>query len=282
MSKIALVTDSTVSMPQELVEKYHIHVVPQVLIWEGKTYEDGIDISSNEVYRRLPSAKQMPTTSQAVPKSFHAIYTSLLEQGYEILTVVISSDLSGTIVSANQARENFPGAPIEIVDSRTTAMAMGFLVLQAARIVEQGASLQECKKMVEQNTGNTGVVFTPDTLEFLHRGGRIGGGKRLLGTALSLKPILELQHGKIDAIESVRTRRKSLLRVAELIEERIGGRRPLHLSTLHANAEAEAHQILNEFKDRFNADEVVFSEVSPVVGVHAGPGTVGFTFLAGW
>lgn len=281
MSKIALVTDSTVSMPDALVKQYELHIVPQELIWGDKTYLDRIDITPNEFYRRLANTKVMPTTSQATPKTFHEIYSRLLDQGYEILTVVVSCDLSGTLTSAVQARDGFPGAPVEIVDSRTTAMAMGALVIEAARLAEKGASLQECKQWVERNTGNTGLVFTPETLEFLHRGGRIGGGKRLLGTALNIKPILELCNGKIEAVGSVRTRRKSLTRLVELVGERTNRRKIKQLSAIHANAENEANELLEEIKKHYSIEEATLSEVSPVVGVHTGPGTVGFTFLTG-
>jgi DegV family protein with EDD domain len=174
-----------------------------------------------------------------------------------------------------------PGATIEIVDSRTTSMAMGFTLLAAARALEDGASLAEAKAMAEKAREHVGVVFAVDTLEFLHRGGRIGGANRFLGTALNIKPILEVTGGKVEGIEKVRTRSKSLNRVIEIIGERIGGRTPVRLATLHANAPEEAKMVLEEAKKQFNAVESIASEVSPVVGTHAGPGTVGLAFMAG-
>jgi len=205
----------------------------------------------------------------------------LLEQDYHVLALLLSEKLSGTIASAVQARESFPGAPIEIVDSYTTAMALGFQVLTVARAAQEGANLEECKKLAENARQHTGVVFAVDTLEFLHRGGRIGGASRFLGTALNIKPILEVVNGRVEAIERVRTRQKSLERLLEILQERIAGRQPVRLATLHAQSPDDAQTLLEMGKQRFTTVEHIFSEVSPVVGTHAGPGTVGLAFMAG-
>ena len=281
MSRIALITDSTAYLPQEYVEQFSISVAPQVLIWGDDNYEDGVDIFPSEFYTRLKTAKVMPSTSQVTPATFNKIFAELIAQDKQILAILLSAYLSGTIASAIQAKDNFPGATIEIVDSYTTAMALGFQVLAVARAVTQGATLDECKSLAEESRNHVGVVFAVDTLEFLHRGGRIGGASRYLGTALNIKPILEVTGGRVEAIERVRTRKKSLERMVELVEERIAGRTPIRLATLHANAEQEARQLLEESTKKLNAIEKVFSEVSPVVGTHAGPGTIGVAFMAG-
>jgi DegV family protein with EDD domain len=281
MSKVAIVTDSTAYLPPDYVEKYHITVAPQILMWGEDTYLDGVDISPTEFYKRLATAKIMPTTSQVTPKTFHEIYSTLLAQNCEILSILISTDLSGTIPSAVQAREMFPGAKIEIVDSRTVSMGLGFQVLAAARAVEAGASLAEAKAVAEEAREHVGIVLAVDTLEFLHRGGRIGGAQRFLGTALKMKPILEVTGGKVEAVERVRTRTKSLERIVELLVERIAGRKPIRLATLHANAPAEANEVLAMAQKVITPIENILAEVSPVVGTHAGPGTVGLAFMAG-
>jgi DegV family protein with EDD domain len=281
MSKIVLVTDSTAGIPAELVEKYHIRVAPQILVWGDKTYRDGVDIKPDAFYARLETESIMPTTSQATIGDFKQIFTQAVEQGDQVLAVLLSNKLSGTIDSALQAREMLPGAQIEIVDSQTVAMALGFLALHAARAIEQGANLAEAKALVEKARANVGVVFAVDTLEFLHRGGRIGGASRFLGTLLNFKPILEVRGGKVEAVERVRTRKKSLQRVVELVEERIGGRKPVRLATLHAAAPEDAQELLDMASARIEAVERLFSEVSPVIGTHAGPGTVGLVYMAG-
>jgi len=282
MSKIALVTDSTGYIPKDLVDKYNITVAPQVLIWGKEMFEDGVDIMPNEFYTRLQKATIMPSTSQVTVAKFHEIFQRLLDQDCQILAILIAAKLSGTINSAVQAKEMQPaGAPIEIVDSNTTAMAMGYQVLVTARAIKQGATLAECVKLAEEATKHTGVLFAVDTLEFLHRGGRIGGGSRFLGTALNIKPILEVRNGAVEAVERVRTRSKSLSRIIELVVEQIGARTPVRLAALHANAANDAQIVLDEATQKLSPIETVFSEVSPVVGTHAGPGTVGLAYMAG-
>ncbi len=280
-SKVAVVTDSTAYIPKDLTEKYNITVAPQVLIWGEENFLDGVDIQPVEFYKRLKTAKILPTTSQVSPATLKSIYSDLYKKGYEILTVLVSNKLSGTIVSAHQAKDMVPDAQIEIIDSNTIAMALGFLALETAKLAEDGATLEECKQYVENARDQTGVVFAVDTLEFLHRGGRIGGGSRFIGSALNIKPILEIQDGKVEALERVRTRRKSLRRLIDLVEARADGKKPLRLATLHANAAEEAQDLLEEATKTLGAAESIFSEVSPVVGTHTGPGTIGLAFLAG-
>ncbi len=279
MSKVAIVTDSTAYIPEDLLREYQISVAPQELIWGDKTYEDGVDIQPDEFYQRLKTATVMPTTSQVTIPNFHKLFQNLLVQGKDILAILISAKLSGTIDSAVQAKGMLPGATIEIVDSYSTAMAMGFQVLTVARAAQKGASLEECKRLAEEVRHHTGVVFAVDTLEFLHRGGRIGGGSRFLGTALNIKPLLEVRGGRVEALERVRTRKKSLMRLIEIIEERTKGKSPIRLATIHANAEDEAREVLEELTRRLNPAEAIFSTVSPVIGTHAGPGTVGIAYL---
>lgn len=279
--KVALVTDSTTYIPEDILSQHKIHVSPQVVIWGGKEYLDNVDITPTEFYTRLQSDSEMPKTSQVPIREMDRIYQELHEQDFDILTIVLSSKLSGTLNSAVQAKANLPEATIEIVDSYTTVMALGFIVLEVAKAAEDGASLADCKALAERARDHTGVLFAVDTLEFLHRGGRIGGGARFIGTALNLKPILELQDGAVEAVERVRTRKKSLNRLVELVEEKVAGRTPVRLATLHANAADEAKQLLDDAAKRLAADQTVFSEVSPAVGAHTGPGTIGLAFMAG-
>ena len=281
MSKVAIVTDSTAYIPDDKMQGLEIYVAPQILIWGDKTYEDGVDITPVEFYTRLANASVMPSSSQVSPQKFLAIFNDLLSRDFQILAILISEKLSGTIASAVQAKETLGNVPIEIVDAQTTAMALGYLDLMTARAAAQGASLAECKAFAEANRSNTGVVFAVDTLEFLHRGGRIGGASRLLGTALGIKPILEIREGVVEPVDKVRTRKKSLARVLELISKKIDNRKPLHLATLHANSKDDAVELLKMAKEQLGGDEFILAEVSPVVGTHAGPGTVGLAFLAG-
>ena len=278
MSKPVFVTDSTSYFPDDLRKKYEIRVVPQVLIWGEETLYDGVDIVPTAFYERLKSAAVMPTTSQATVGAFQGIFEPLVRERRQVIAILISQKLSGTIQSAELAKAMLPDAQIEIVNSESCAMAMGFQVLAAARASEAGKAYDEVLAIAKDAKNHTGVLLVVDTLEFLHRGGRIGGASRLLGTALNLKPILELQHGVIEPVDRVRTRSKAQARLLDLLEERINGRPNLRLAVLHAAAEPDARVLLEAATKRLNPIETVFSEVSPVVGANVGPGTLGLCY----
>ena len=278
MTKIAIVTDSLASMPADLIERYDIKVAPQVLIWGEETFLDGVDITPSEFYARLETAEVMPTTSQATIASFKQIFEPLVAEGRQIVAIVGSTKLTATMNSAEQAKAMFPQAAIEIIDSLGVAMSLGFQVLAAARAVDEGKSYQEVIAIARQAKEHTGVMFVVDTLEFLHRGGRIGGASRLLGTALNLKPLLELRDGRVESVEKIRTKAKACARLLDIVEERLSGKTQVRLSSLHAAAEGEARELMDKAVKRCNPVETIYSEVTPVVGTHAGPGTVGLAY----
>lgn len=283
MSRVSIITDSTAYIPNDLVNKYSITVTPQVLIWGEETFQDGVTIQPDEFYRRLETAKVMPTTSQVSIVDMKSAFEKILESGNDVLAIFISAKLSGTMQSAIQAKEMLASAreKIHIIDSNSTSMAMGFQVLEAAKAAQAGVNLAECTKLAEKARENTGVYFVVDTLEFLRRGGRIGGAQALLGSALNIKPILELRDGRIESVEKVRTKNKAVARMIDLIVEKVATRTPVRLATLHANVEAEAHAALEAAASSLHPIEKVFTSVSPVIGAHAGPGTIGLAYMAG-
>jgi DegV family protein with EDD domain len=278
MADIAIVTDSTAYIPQELVDQYRIRVAPQILIWGEDSYLDGVDMFPDEFYMKLQNSKQLPTTSQATVASFHKIFEPLVAEGKQILAVVISEKLSGTLQSARQAKAMFPDATIALVDSRSASMELGFQVLAAARAADAGKSFQEVVDLAERAKQHTGVYFVVDTLEFLHKGGLIGGAARLLGTAINLKPILQVADGQVESFTNVRTKTKAYSRLLDILDERLQGKANLRLATLHAAAESDARSLLEDAAKRLNPIETIISQVSPVVGTHVGPGTVGLAF----
>ena len=281
MSNIVIVTDSTSYMPPDLLKKYNIAVTPQVLIFGEQTYLDGVEIQPQEFYARLKTAKTMPTTSQVSVISMQSAFQSAVEKGCEVLGIFVSSKLSGTLQSAAQAKElmGSAGEKVTIFDSLSTAMALGFQVLAAARAADAGASMKDCIAVAEKARAHTGIFFAVDTLEFLHRGGRIGGAQRFIGSALNLKPILQLKDGRVEGIERIRTKSKSHDRVLELVAENTKGKPSLRIATLHARAEEDARTLLARAEKELNPTESLFTEVSPVVGCHTGPGTVGLAFM---
>jgi DegV family protein with EDD domain len=282
MAKIAFVTDSTTNIPKDLSKGFEVHVVPSVVIWGGETLRDGFDIQPTEFYKRLATAKEMPTTSQPTPAAFVEKFEELKSKGYsDVLGVYVSSKFSGTIASAETAKQQVSGINIVNVDGRSASMGTGWPLLKAAEAAKAGASIEECVRIAEQTREHCGIMLLVDTLEFLHRGGRIGGGARFLGTALNLKPILEVQEGALEAVERVRTKTKAVDRMVELLVDRVAGRSPVHLAVLHANAEEEAKKLLEEGAKHVKPVETTLAEVSPAVGTHTGPGTLGFVFMAG-
>lgn len=283
MSKIALVTDSTSYLPAEFVKKHNITILPQVVIWDGVTYEDGVDIQPDAFYTRLKTAKNMPTTSQVSIAKMQQTFTRLIGEGYDVLGIFLSEKLSGTMQSALQARESLESGKdkVHLIDSKTTIMALGFQVLATARAIESGAGMEGAKTVAAAASPSTGVFFAVDTLEFLHRGGRIGGAQRFIGSALNLKPILAVSNGRVEPVERIRTKAKAHDRIIELVVEQCKGKSPIRIAAQHAAAEEDAKALLEKVKSQLDVAETMIAPVSPAVGTHVGPGTVALAFMAG-
>ena len=281
MSRVMVVTDSSAYLPADLVAAYPIHVIPLTLYWEGKNYRDGIDIQATEFYTRLAQSDSLPTTSQLSAHELEQTFSQLLEAGYDVLLLPISSGISSSLRTALTVQKSFPAGRVGVLDTKLVSMALGFQVLAAARAAAQGASLEECKQVARQAYDQIGVYFTVDTLKYLAAGGRINSAKRLLGTALNIKPILEIREGKIELVGSVISQRKAIERMLQLVEAGIGGRTPVRISVFHALAPETAELLMETARQRFSAEECILSEVSPVVGSHTGPGTMSIAYQAG-
>jgi DegV family protein with EDD domain len=278
MPSIAIITDSTAYLPPEYIQKYHLKIAPLTVLFGEESYRDGIDISPREFYDRLKTSTIMPTTSQVTIGAFKDLYEDLFQAGAETLVITISGKLSGTVESARQARQFVPEAKIEVVDSLSTTVEQGLIVLAVARAAASGASLMECKQVTEQARQRTGVVFAVDTLEFLHRGGRIGGAKRFMGTLLNIKPILTINAGQVDALEQARTRKKSISRLVDIVAERVAGKSQVRLGVSHANALEEAQALMGMASMRLDPVGAMITDLSPVIGSHVGPGTVALAY----
>ncbi len=283
MSKVAIVIDSSANIPSNILSQHNINTVPLSVIWGQEVLKDGVDTTPQEFYTRLKSSKITPTTSQPSPADFTKVYEKLLGEGYEILSLHISGKLSGTMDSAIQARNQLSDQPIEVVDTLSASMGLGFIALQCARAIEMGAGLRECKALAVQAIPQVGAMFVVSTLEFLHRGGRIGGAAAFLGTTLNLKPILQLKDGRVEAVERVRSMGKAIDRLLDLMAEKAGDQ-PVRLAALHADAQPEAEQLMEKARQRLNPNQVreaMLTEVSPAIGAHTGPGTVGIAYMLG-
>jgi DegV family protein with EDD domain len=278
---IQIVTDSSAYLPVDLVQEHNIQVIPLKVHLGEQTYRDEIDLSHEEFYRMLAEAETLPTTSQPSAGEFFDLYSELSKDGHEIISIHISSKLSGTVSSAQSAKEMLPEAKITIIDSASTAMGLGLMALTAARAAEEGKTAAEIVAAVEKMIPAMNVIFVVDTLEYLQKGGRIGGAAALVGALLKVKPILCLKDGRVEPLDKVRSKRKALARLLEVVEERVGPGTPVRVAVLHAQVPDEARALEQEVRARFNCTECYFAELGPVLGTHTGPGVVGLVACTG-
>lgn len=278
-SKIALAVDSTANLSQAEIERYSIHVIPQILIWEKKSYRDQIDITNQEFYERLRTAKELPSTSQPSSGEFHEFFSKIAETSESIVGVFVSDELSGTLDSARTAAAMMPDFPIEIVDSRSASMGLGFIALETAEAIEQGKSIEDVVKTALSAIPRAKAVFVVNTLEFLHRRGRIGGAKRLMGTLLSSKPLLFLENGRVEPLYNVRTKKKALKSAINYVIDDTTGKGSVRASVIHAAAPDEAEVFLKQVEQELRPVELSVSELTPVLGANTGPGLIGLAYI---
>lgn len=278
MKKIRIVTDSTCYLPSEILGEYpELSVVPLYVSFGDKSFKEGADLKTEEFFKKLKETKTLPTSSQPSVGDFLEVYKPLLEEGSEIVSIHISSKLSGTVDSAQQAAQILGGG-IEVIDSLLTGMGLGFMVIEALRRARSGATKEEIiSRVLEVREGIT-VIFVVDTLEYLHKGGRIGGAQALLGTLLKVKPILFLKDGRIDVLEKVRTQaaaRARMISILKEIREETPGAK-MKIAIHEAEAFEEAKEVLQRLNEELKPEEIFISPLGPVLGTHTGPGLLGF------
>jgi DegV family protein with EDD domain len=257
-----------------LIKKHSIRIIPLTILWGTEAILDFIDITPSQFLDRLAGDPIHPTTTQPNPEDFHKIYEELAKDHDAIVAPLISSKLSGTVSSAITALETFDKVPVRVIDSESASMGLGFAVLAAARAAAKGASLDEIEAAARAAVDDSRVIFVVDTLDYLHRGGRIGGAKKLMGSVLNIKPVLHLSEGSVDALESVRTKSKAVSRMLDLITQHADGN-PVRAAVIHAGAIDEAGEIKSRLDGLLNCEELLVTDLSPAISVHTGPGTVG-------
>ncbi len=276
--KIAIVTDSSAYIPAAVHAGLDITVIPLWLIWDDKNLRDGVDIQPAEFYRRLRQSDSLPTTAQPTVKEFVDLFKRLSSRAEAIVAVLASSGISGTVASAEGAKAELPEIPIRVVDSFSSSMGQGLAVLAAARAASDGKSLDEVVRAAENMRDKAQLLFVVDTLEYLHKGGRISGGKRLLGTALQIKPLLQFKDGLIVPLAQARTKRKALELLLKIIEERLAGGQMVEAAIVDVENPEEGETVQSMIRERFNPSHIFRAGVSPVVGTHVGPGALGVAF----
>jgi DegV family protein with EDD domain len=277
MKRVVVVTDSSATVPADLAKELNIHVVPIVLAINGFIFQDGIDITPTEMYRLLRNGKHAPTTSAPSVGDFLRVYAAAAQEASGIISIHLSPKLSATHSAATAASQLVEEVPIQVLNCHTAAMGQGFVVLAAARKAAEGASMEAVAARARDVAAKMNLLATIGTLEYLHRGGRIGSAATLLGTALQIKPVLYVADGHVDVFARPRTKSKAIRVMLDYIAEQANGQ-PLHVAVLHADVPEEAERLRQEIAREFHCDELYVTELTPVMGAHTGPGVLGIVF----
>ncbi len=279
MSSIGIITDSTSGISREFAEEYDIKVMPLKLIFGDEIFLDGVDLDSEAFLKKLDSSPELPTTSQPSPGEFVEAYKQMAEKYEQLISVHISSAISGTIESARQAAQTLKNLRIEIVDSKVTSISLLMLVERIAREVRGGMNMDAVLGVAKRVIDQLQLFLTVDTLEYLHKGGRIGAAQHLVGSVLNLKPVLYYKNGIVDALEKVRGRNKSLSRMVELAAEKLRGAKAEVAVAYYADEEA-AKEVRDMVAKQLNVDpdKIEMNLTSAVVAAHASPRAVGMGF----
>lgn len=274
----AIVTDSTSDMPEDIRKANNIHVVPLYITFGTESFKDGETITSNDFYQKLVTSSVHPMTSQPTMADFVEAYKQAREEANadSVLAIVVSSEVSGTYNSAIQAKDQVD-FPVEVVDSRIASIPLTFLAMEAAEARDAGKSFEETVALIRAKVDDVAIFFTVATLEYLHRGGRIGGAAKFFGEALKIKPILRALDGIIQPVDRVRTAKKAMAKLIELTKEDIGDRKLKRLGILEAQSPEEVEQLKAAIADWFDGEIIVF-RAGTAVGTHAGPGLYGLGY----
>jgi DegV family protein with EDD domain len=272
---VAVVTDSTAHLPEGFAERHAVRVVPLRVLIDGRAVLDGVDIGPAELAAAFAGRHEV-TTSRANPDEFLAVYRELLAAGASgVVSVHLSRELSGTWESARLAAEEVGPDRVRVVDSRTTVMGLGFAALRAAAAAAEGSAVDEVERVAVRAAAGTRTFFALETLEYLRRGGRIGAGAALLGTALAVKPVLHVENGRIVPLEKVRTTGRAVARLVELAVVAAGDD-PVRLAVHHLAAPGRAAELATRLDERVPGSAgCLVSEVGAVIGAHTGPGMLG-------
>jgi DegV family protein with EDD domain len=276
--RVAIVSDSTSSLSPAMGEQYGVHIMPIYVTFGTQTYRDGVDLGADEFYRLLQHSSQPPTTAQPTVADFVQVYTALAEQVEAIVSIHASIKMTATADAARAATKALPDVPIHVIDTQTVSMGLGLLAIAAAHAAAAGQDAAQVVEMVERLIPKVNLLFTVNTMEYLYRGGRIGGATALIGTVLNIKPILQIINGQVEPVERPRTRKRALERLLDLVGTRVGEGKEIHAAVLHCNAAGDAEELAGRVAARFSCRELITSEAGPTIGTHGGPGTVGVVF----
>lgn len=268
---ITLIADTTSCLTLKRAAELNIPYLPQIIIFGQDSFRDDTELDSATFLKKLRESPVLPKTAAPPPALYTPFYKENIEKGNTIIVIVPSSEVSGTMRSATVAAEEFPGADIRIIDTRTLAAGLGSIVLQAAEWVKQGLDADTIESSIRDMASREHMFFIVDTLEYLQKGGRIGGAQALVGSLLQVKPILTIRNGRAEPFESQRTKKRALARIKEIVQNECPRSEDAWLSVGHIEAEAEAKELVEEFKQMLGIQHIEIYELPPAIIVHAGP-----------
>lgn len=277
--KVRIVSDTTSGLPRELTDRLGIPVLPQIVIFGSDSYRDDTEMDTAAFLRKLKASRTLPKTAAPPPAFYNPIYQKLTANGDAVVVLTPSAQVSGTVRSAELAAQDFPEADIRVVDTQVIAGNLATLVLLADQWAKAGGDADQVVAKIREWIPRQRTYFLVDTLEYLQKGGRIGGAKALLGEMLQIKPILVLRNGQADAYEQLRTKRRALQRLTEIVEEQCPRNPESYLCVMHADAEEAARKLASDLQSRLGLDRIPIYELPPAIVVHAGPGVLAVGFF---
>lgn len=273
--------DSTCYLPKEYIDKYKVSIVSLNVLLNGQSYRE-TDITNEWFYKEMAKSSEIPTSSQPSIEDVYNCMENLVKDGHDIVGIFLSSDMSGTFSTSNLVKEmileKYPNANIVCLDSKSNCMQAGYAVLEAAKASFDGKSLDEVINIANNVINNSKFIFVPDTLEYLKKGGRIGGAAALFGSLLKIRPILTVEDGKTTVFTKVRTKKKAVDKIVETILEQNKKSSIKGLIVHHINCEDEGLELASRLKNELNLSEVKIQSIGPIIGLHVGPGSIGVAY----
>ncbi|MBQ3641478.1 MAG: DegV family protein [Anaerolineaceae bacterium] len=277
---IRIFGDTTSGMTLEQAKDLGIEYIPQLVIFGEETYRDDTEIDSATFVRKLKESTQLPKTAAPPPSLYTPIYQDMLEKGDSGIIICPSSQLSGTVRSALTALEDYPDLDVRVIDSKQIGSIQAELLKMAKQWADEGKSLDEIENLVNEKIAHAKIYAVVDTLEYLYKGGRIGGASKLLGDVLQIKPILSIVNGRVESFEKQRTKKKALARLVELVETECKDYKEGHFSFSTTADNPDIPFLENEFKTKFGAANIPCLNLPPAIMVHAGPATIIVSFFS--
>lgn len=278
---IRIIADSTCYLPKEYIDKYNVSIVSLNVLLNGKSYRE-TDLENDWFYKEMSKSPSIPTSSQPSIDDFYKAIESQVKEGHDIVGIFLSSDMSGTFSTSNLVKEmileKYPNANIVMLDSRSNCMQAGYAILEAAKAAADNKSLDEVVSIAKSVIENSKFIFVPDTLDYLKKGGRIGGAAALFGSLLQIKPILTVTDGKTTVLTKVRTKKKAIDKIIDTVMEQ-NLKSPIKgLIVHHINCKSEGQELANKLQDKLGISNIKIQSIGPIIGLHVGPGSIGVAY----